>query len=250
MGAVLERDGELAAIGGLVEDVLAGRGGLVLVEGDAGIGKTTLVRALRDLAGGRALVTSAVRAAELERELAFGVARDLLVPLVGAATAAAAPVLSPDAPATGADFFAVLHGLYWSVAERASRGPLLLAVDDAQWCDLPSLRFLAYLARRLDGLPVALLVASRPVALDPVRGDVLDALAREPGARLLRPAPLSRPGVRSLIVDALGTPDARFEDACRTATGGNPFLLGELLADLRLVGAAPRDAEVERMSPR
>ena len=50
--------------------------------------------------------------------------------------------------------FAVLHGLYWLTVNLSAERPLLLAVDDLQWCDHPSLRFLAYLARRLDGLPV------------------------------------------------------------------------------------------------
>ena len=50
------------------------------------------------------------------------------------------------------DSFATLHGLYWFVAGLCSGAPTLLAVDDTHWSDLPSLRFLAYLARRLDGL--------------------------------------------------------------------------------------------------
>ncbi|MDD7939972.1 AAA family ATPase [Actinomycetospora lutea] len=250
MTAVLEREDELAAAGELVDGVLRGEGGLLLVEGDAGIGKTTLVRAARDLARGRDLPVAGARGAELERDLAFGVARELLAPVVGpAGSGAAAAVLSPSAPpAAGVDLFAVLHALYWAVVDRAAQGPLVLTVDDVHWCDLPSLRFLAYLARRLEGLPVALLVAGRPVTLDPARTEVLDAVAREPGVRVLRPAPLSPAGTRTLITDVLGTPESGFEDACRRATGGNPFLLGELLADLRRTGTTPRDTEVDRVA--
>ncbi|MFC5138109.1 ATP-binding protein [Actinomycetospora rhizophila] len=250
MTAVLEREDELAAAGELVDRVLRGEGGLLLVEGDAGIGKTTLVRAARDLAHGRGLPVAAGRGAELERDLAFGVARELLVPVVGpTGSGAAAAVLSPSAPPTaGADLFAVLHALYWAVVDRAAQGPLLLIVDDVHWCDVPSMRFLAYLARRLEGLPVALLVAGRPLTLDPARSEVLDAVAREPGVRVLRPAPLSPAGTRTLITDVLGTPEGGFEDACRRATGGNPFLLGELLVDLRRDGTTPRDTEVDRVT--
>ena len=96
-------------------------------------------------AGGRG------RAATNARELLAGAA--VLAEPVFAATAA---------PAEGADAsHSVLHGLYWLVANLAERSPLLLAVDDVHWADGPSLRFLLYLARRLEGMPVALVLALR-----------------------------------------------------------------------------------------
>jgi DNA-binding CsgD family transcriptional regulator len=252
MESLLERDDELAALGDLVDRALDGHGSLVQIEGDAGIGKTAIAATACELALRRGLTVVSARGAELERELAFGAARDLLAPAVGAVSGAAGPatvVLSSRAPATqGHDLFAVLHGLYWCVADMAAHQPLLIVVDDVHWCDVPSLRFLAYLARRLDGLPVAMLIAGRPVTLDPPRRELLDAMAREPNAYVVRPAPLSASGVRALIVRALGAPESRFEEACHTATGGNPFLLGELLADLRAAGTAPLDAEVERVA--
>ena len=58
--------------------------------------------------------------------------------------------------------FATLHGLYWLTADIVHRGPALIAVDDVQWSDQPSLRFLGFLALRLEGLPVVLIV-DRPV---------------------------------------------------------------------------------------
>ncbi|MDF2977279.1 MAG: transcriptional regulator, LuxR family [Actinomycetospora sp.] len=133
MAVVLERAEELAATGDLVEHVLDGRGGLVLIEGDAGIGKTTLVDAARDLARRRGLAAPGARGAELERELAFGVVRELLASSVSpeAAPASAAAVLSPGAPSRpGVDLFGVLQGLSSSVADRTARDPLLLTVDD------------------------------------------------------------------------------------------------------------------------
>ena len=60
--------------------------------------------------------------------------------------------------------FAVLHGLYWLVGQPRRRATAALVVDDAQWADEPSLRFLAYLARRVRELPVAIVVAARPAA--------------------------------------------------------------------------------------
>ena len=57
--------------------------------------------------------------------------------------------------------FATLHGLYWLVVNLTERGPLVLAVDDAQWADEPSLRFLLHLAHRLAGLPVVVALTVR-----------------------------------------------------------------------------------------
>ena len=84
---------------------------------------------------------------------------------------------------------------------------------------MPSLRFLAFLARRLDGLPVAIVAGTRPR-----EGGELQGL----GTTLVL-APLSTGAAAELIANALGTPpDAAFAAACRTATGGNPLLLREL----------------------
>ncbi len=102
---------------------------------------------------------------------------------------------SSAAGASAADArFAALHGLYWLVANLAAERPLLLAVDDAQWADEPSLRFLAYLARRVRELPVALVLAARP----PLPGEdrsVLETIAADAGEPLA-PAPLTAAGDR------------------------------------------------------
>src|SRR5207247_1797389 len=64
---------------------------------------------------------------------------------------------------TGADSsLATLHGLYWLSANLAARRPLLLTIDDLHWCDLPSLRWLAYLLPRMEGLALSVLVGLRP----------------------------------------------------------------------------------------
>ena len=86
--------------------------------------------------------------------------------------------------------FAGLHGLYWMTVNLAERRPLLLAVDDAHWADEPSLRFLGYLLRRMEALPILLVVAARPD--EPGADDVLlEALRADPLTRMLHPAPLS-----------------------------------------------------------
>ena len=104
--------------------------------------------------------TYSARGGELERELAFGVVRQLFEaavsePLLEGAAGAAREVF--DGPASGVGredaSFAILHALYRLTIDLAEQGPLLLIVDDLQWCDEPSLRWLCYLVRRLDGLP-------------------------------------------------------------------------------------------------
>ncbi|HEV2999413.1 MAG TPA: ATP-binding protein, partial [Solirubrobacteraceae bacterium] len=261
---LLEREAELSAVGAAIEAAAAGAGGVVVVEGPAGIGKTRLLRAARERAAASGMAVLAARASELERDFPFGVVRQLLEPavrggaddlLAGAARPAAAVLGVAEAAERDvlADpSYATLHGLYWLVSNLAEAGPLLLAVDDAHWADAASLRWLRFLLPRLDDLPVLLAVAARPA--DPAAdAEALAALAADPGARLLRPRALSREPVAQLARAAIG-PDAgeAFCAACLEVTGGNPFLLRELLAALAAEGArgAPEDAaHVREIAP-
>jgi hypothetical protein len=111
-------------------------------------------------------------------------------------------------------------------------------VDDLPLADAPSLQFLGYLARRLDGLPVALAVGLRPAP--PGEDDPLvDAVLAAASAPVV-PRPLGEKAVGRLAREALGAdPDPAFARACLRATGGNALLVGELLGELRRRGAAP-----------
>ena len=98
------------------------------------------------------------------------------------------------------DSFAVLHGLYWLTASIAQRAPVLLAVDDLHWADQPSLRFIGHLARRLEGLPVALVLTVRePRAGTPQDKALTAGLAAEPGVTVVRPAALGRAACAELV---------------------------------------------------
>ena len=120
----------------------------------------------------------------------------------------------------------------------------MLVVDDLQWCDAPSARALAFIARRLEGLPVALILASRP--LDPLLAPEAAALLADPATEFLRPSPLTRAAVSALIAARLSAaPHARFVQACLKVTGGNPFLLGELLNEAAARGLAPTASAAE-----
>jgi tetratricopeptide (TPR) repeat protein len=256
----LERDEELASVRELLARCRAGEAGALLVEGPAGIGKTALLDAARTEARAAGLRVLAARGGELEREYAHAVVRQLFESAVAAdaalltgAARLAAPALSPGtaAPAQAGDHaFAVVHGLYWLTANLAQRRPLALVIDDAHWCDHPSLAFLLYLLRRLEGLPVAVVLGAR--AREPGAAEALEQIAAEPATRVLTPATLSVTAVSELVTAALGPPDERFVLACHDATGGNPFLASELLSAFARDGLAP-DADavagVGRLGP-
>jgi len=224
-GLLLERDAELERLRGML-----GEGAVALVTGAAGIGKTHLARALRQAAEREGTLVLAARGAELERDYAFGVVRQWFDPLLRAgerlegAAALSAPALAGEAGESGDASFSVLHGLYWFAAGLAARQPLLLVLDDAQWSDDASLRFAGFLARRLEGLPVLLLLTVRT----PVEGAVAE-LAADPVAHVVELAPLGIGAVLAFLQERSGAPvDEAFASACLEATGGNPFLLGEL----------------------
>jgi len=269
--SLLERDGEIAQIDGALRAACAGAGALVVIEGPGGIGKTELVLAARRAAVETGMTVASARGSELERELAFGVVRQLLEPIVAGAdeaaraamlvgaAALAAPLfaidsasgLSPSQPED--ETFAVLHGLHWLCANLARAAPLVLAVDDAHWADLSSLRFLAYLAQRREGLPLALVVSARP-AETPVEEELLVRLATDPRCVAVAPAPLSREAAAELLRRELERePEDAFVVACHHATGGTPFLLRELAAELQTRQVEPVAAavgEVEALGPR
>ena len=172
---LLDREDDLAAIDAALAKAIGGSGGILLIEGPPGIGKTALLNELRRRACALGVMVRAARAGELERGFGFGVVRQLLeATVIGAnqaersqllagAARLSEPVFTDVAAAeeTGDVAFATLHGLYWLVVNIAERGPLILAIDDAQWADEPSLRFLLHLANRLAGLPVVVALTVR-----------------------------------------------------------------------------------------
>ncbi|HEX8204813.1 MAG TPA: ATP-binding protein, partial [Solirubrobacteraceae bacterium] len=228
---LLERDGELRALREALAGAADGRGALVVVEGDPGIGKTTLLDAAREVAREDGLSVLGARGGELERELTFGIARQLLETRVEAIGRSSWP--------GEADEPSIAHGLYWAVADLAASAPLCVLVDDAHWGDAASLRWLVYLARRLDEVPAAVVVATRtgePGAPQDLL-DALGALADE-GGRLLRPSALTAPASEELVRREAGA-DAD-ESLCRTLhemAGGNPLLVREAAATVAVEGA-------------
>lgn len=267
---LLEREGELARAAALLREAREGHGRLLAFVGPAGIGKTALLDEVclsAEAAGGFTVLRA--RGGELERGFPHGVVRQLLethlrglaaserARLLRGAAQLAAPVVAPDFAAAGEQpdrdaSFAVMHGLYWLTANMTDRAPLVLAVDDAQWADRVSLRFLVHLARRLEGMGVLVAVCVRSGEPDPPE-DLLSALTAEGQIDVLRPQPLTLEASARLIRARLGdATDREFAAACHRASGGTPFLLVELITALRERGVAPTGdaaSAVEEVGP-
>ena len=259
-GALLERSAELEELRALLDAAVAGDGRLIVLEGEAGIGKTRLLESARGLARERGMTVLSARGGELERDFGYGVVRQLFerhvralpepqrAALFAGAGAHAGGVLgfSGDTEAPG-EPAVIEHALYWVTLDLAASGPILLLVDDAHWADTASLRWLVYLARRLEGLPIAVAAGWRTGEPDAPEG-----LRAALEARAVEPRALSVEASAAIVEAELGPADAAFCAACHEATGGNPFLLGELARVAAAEGVAPEaDAasQVERLGP-
>ncbi|WP_232667332.1 ATP-binding protein [Pseudonocardia sp. TRM90224] len=230
---LLERDENLEVVRSAVDAARSGAGRVVLVTGEAGIGKSSLVRALR---------------AGLEpglRVLAGG-CDDLLAPrALGPLWDA---VRGTDGPLERA-LAERSDGVFAAVVTELSRRATLLVVEDVHWADDATLDVLRYLARRIDTLPAVLLLTLRDDAVGadhPVR-QLLGSLAGTPTTRLPL-APLS-----SGAVSELATSAGRDGSALHALTGGNPFYLTETLAappdELPASVAEAVVSRVRRLSP-
>src|SRR4051795_954776 len=247
-GRLLERDEELAEIARAL-DAAPRSGSLMLVEGAAGIGKTGLLEAARNRATGAGLQALRARGAALEAPFAFGVVRQLFegvvaeIPereraqILSGPAALARPLIGlggeQDVRPVADSEFASLHGLYWLTFNLAKRRPLLIALDDAHWADVASLRFVHFLAARLEGLAGVIALALRPDEAAQTDG-LLESIRSDPAARVLAPAELSARACEDLVQAELGSgAEPAFCRACAEATGGNPFYLRALIDGLR-----------------
>jgi DNA-binding CsgD family transcriptional regulator len=264
--ALRERERELEEVRLALDRACAGEGSLVLIEGPAGVGKTELLRAARVAAERVSVAPLQARSSELEQPFAFGVLRQLLEPVInelpagaevfaGAAYPAARLFKADEQWSRGSDLgFEALHSLYWLMVNLADRGPLLVLVDDCQWADSDSLRFLSYLAQRMEGLSIVMVLAGRPPgSAESEVAPLWAQVTSRPSAIALYPRPLSQSASVALARERLGAEaDEDFCRACHTATGGNPLFLRELLGGLGAAGVVPSAAaasEVQAVGP-
>ncbi|MYZ40891.1 LuxR family transcriptional regulator, partial [Streptomyces sp. SID4917] len=153
-----------------------------------------------------------------------------------------------DATAGAPGVYPVLHGLYWLAANLMADRPLVLVLDDVQWCDERSLRWVDFLLRRADGLPLLVVLAQRGEA-EPVAPVALADIAAQHGPTLLRLAPLTTEDVaemaRGIFPDQV---EPGFVERAAAVSGGNPFTLSRLLAELRAEGVRPDEKGERRLA--
>lgn len=260
-----ERNREVGRLRTQLDDACAGRGSLVVVEGPAGIGKTTLIREAIAEARRRGMTVISGRGGVLEQDVEYGVVRQMVERVVieadeeereallsgPAALAGAALGLSelPADPGPGRDNSEnFLHGFYWLTVNLAERGPILAVFDDAHWGDTASLSTAAYLAHRVEGHPIAMLAGVRddePLSKSRFIAPVLT----EAGAEYIRPKPLSADGVNSILAAAFGGAEISPElaDAAVAATSGNPFFSIELARELAASHENPSSLSPEQV---
>ncbi|WP_107764649.1 BTAD domain-containing putative transcriptional regulator [Nocardioides terrigena] len=228
---LVDREREMAVLRTMLEELGAGVSGCLLIEGPAGIGKTRLLEEVRRLAAGIGVPVRSARSSALEQGFDFGVVRQLF-------DAAVDDVVRRD------DRFAVLRGLWELTTQLAETAPFVLCVDDIQWGDEPSLQFLAYLVKRLEGLPVLVVLAMRTGEAHEA-DDLLAELAGNESVSVLHPAPLTQQGTADLVTDRLGRGADTFVATCHRMTSGNPLLLRQLLRALADQGVPPDAAHVD-----
>jgi class 3 adenylate cyclase/DNA-binding CsgD family transcriptional regulator/tetratricopeptide (TPR) repeat protein len=251
---LLEREAELAALHAVIDAAASGAGRVVAIEGRAGMGKTRLVAEARALAARSGFEVLVARSADLEQEFAYGVVRQLFEPYLASlsqeerdealsGTASLAERLFGDEELTGEASgdvsFAVMHGLYWLAANIAARRPTAIVVDDLHWSDAPTLRWFSFFGRRLEGLPVLVVLGLRPPEQS-VESELLTELVADPSALVIRPTALSEASVAALVEQEFNRePDPAFAAACHAATGGNPLFVRALVDALHGEGVAP-----------
>ncbi|HST41112.1 MAG TPA: AAA family ATPase, partial [Conexibacter sp.] len=243
------RERELTRIEELLDQARAGRGGGLLLHGEAGIGKTALVAAAAERAAGASERATGAGGADASRAdagaapflvlrasgyeassaLPYAGLRQLVAPLlplreqlspVQAQALAVALALEPPTPQ---ERLAVPLALVALLALAAERRPVLAIADDVQWLDPASREALLFAARRLGDVPAALLLAARASAQQPFEA---------PGLPRLAVAPLDGASARELIDDVGGGLTESVREAVATAAAGNPLALLELPAGL------------------
>jgi DNA-binding CsgD family transcriptional regulator/predicted negative regulator of RcsB-dependent stress response len=265
---LLERERELGELDAAFALTTVGSGRLLAFEGHAGIGKSSLIAAAQVRAEDAGLRVLRARCSPLEQEFAWGTAVELLAPALAASSAsertrllgdADTPVfrlfdrsVAPDRPPAPQTVPAVINGLFWLIADLAERAPLALLVDDAQWCDASSLQFLVYVLERLDQLPVAIVLASRPTQQDQLPA-LRERIASDHNSRALRVQALGLASVSTLVRLVFEDAKDALCAACAERTAGNPFYLRELLIALRAERGSAAEielAQVNGMAPR
>lgn len=218
---IFERDDARRAVAAVLDRACGGESATLFLVGDAGIGKTTLVDEACSLAGGRGFALGHARCSEVEASIPFGLIDRVFGDVGGPVPGTAADRGSPT------DVLAARYGGLVDWLRHGAPVPLLIAVDDLQWSDPDSTALLAALCRRLGGLGVAVVAATRAwpsAALDQARLLVQDGLARMEYLQ-----PLSEKASRALLEERRGGQlSGDLAGRAHHSCAGNPLLLVEV----------------------
>jgi DNA-binding CsgD family transcriptional regulator len=278
-GALVERAGELALLREILTAADPQAAPPVLIEGEPGSGKSSLLQAALRLARGAGAFVCDAYGSDLERTFPFGVVRQLFEPPLitlglggtgpealrdhGDGVLGALPRLplgagaGPEAGAA-AGTVPVPAGVLEDMADlvrrlllaRPRRVPAVIAVDDLDYADRPSLCVLSHAIRRLHGLPVVFL-ATTTLGEELPDCALAAALSDFPAWQRISLGRLSLTGSSALLTARLGREvDPSLAAAAHTATGGNPFYLTELASDLAADETAPAAGRVPAIGPR
>jgi len=206
---LLEREHPIDVLQTRADRAAAGRGGLVLLVGEAGIGKTALLRAFSE---------------RVSMPVLWGMCDPLSTPRPLGPLRDVAGGLGP-AVAAGLRDAAAQHEIFAAVLDALRETPRVLVVEDLHWADEATTDLVRFLARRIDALPLLMIVSCRDtVGADPALSPVVGDLVATPGVRRMQLTPLSRAAVAELLEGHQLDP----ADVHRR-TAGNPFFVSQIL---------------------
>ncbi len=232
------RDGEAAAVSALLDGARDGRSGALVLRGDAGIGKTALLRQAVAEAGAAGMTVVRGSGVEFEAELPYAGLELLLRKAMGALDVLPGPQQRALRAAFGLAADGAAEPMFVGLAVlsllsgHAGEGPLLCVVDDAHWLDRASCDALAFAARRLDAEGVAMLFAAR---------DTEGSFAA-PGLPELRLGGLDEAAAAALLAERGGTLREGVRRQVLTEAQGNPLALLELPLGLGTAAAREQPA--------
>ena len=244
-GTLLGRETELERVEGWLSEAARGHGRLAWVEGEAGIGKSSLASAAIGLAAAGGFLTHSAAAAELAGGRPFETIaecldispdsaderrRDVAEALAAEPEGSVETGLPPTLDGGEREQW-LIEQLFTIVEDDCARGPLLMVLDDVHWVDSSSLGFIARLARSAPALPLAVLATVRSGPRSE-RLDLIVASTTEAGAERLIPRPLDEPSVIELAeLHAGGRPGPALVAQLRSCAG-NPLFTSELILSL------------------
>ncbi len=252
------REDELAVIGRALDRLAEGSPASVAFVGEQGIGKSRLLGELQSRADEQGHLVLAGRAAELERDLPFGVVVDALDAYLAAMDPQRVNRLGRELGAELAQIFPSLaelvseqptpqheryraHRAVSELLERlAATKPVVLVLDDLHWSDPASIDLIAALLRRPPDAPVLLALGLRPRHAPTRLTTALRDAVREDAIEIAELGPLSEKAANSLLGEEVDGAAAR---ALYEESGGNPFYLEQLVRGMRRGGGSSADAE-------